>query len=281
MKQLKNFLKAHAPTMCSLLKILRCTLIDINRRLKIFLKLHAPKTWYLLKSLTYGSVGLRIDKRSEIKRILLECWDDYGFDFHPKDRRMAVITEKNISGCNTENIRFLINEIVRRFAKNGVYLEIGTFAGSSLLSAALCNPSTRCIGVDNFSQYDPNTNNEIILKENLEKFGTPKNIEYYNMDYREACKLLFSREKDLKIDVYYYDGPHSYEDQLEGLQLALPYLSQKCVILIDDINWKWVGDANAEFLRNNREFKSVFRIRSKAHLALDWWCGFQVITRGI
>ncbi|MCX5704222.1 MAG: hypothetical protein NT066_07020 [Candidatus Omnitrophica bacterium] len=148
----------------------------MNKQLKNYLKVHAPHMWYLLKILKYEFVRMRIYKRSKIKRILDENWDDYGFDLHPKDRRMEVI-EKKVSGANTENIRFLINEIVKRFAKSGVYLEIGTFRGSSILSAALFNTSTRCIGIDDFSQFNPDGKNEIILKENLEKFGNPKNIE--------------------------------------------------------------------------------------------------------
>ncbi|MCX5704221.1 MAG: class I SAM-dependent methyltransferase [Candidatus Omnitrophica bacterium] len=101
------------------------------------------------------------------------------------------------------------------------------------------------------------------------------------MDYKESFKHLFSKEPNLRIDVYYYDGQHKYEDQTEGLKLAMPYLSEKCVILVDDINWESVEKANTQFLRKNPDFKSVFKIKTTVNRLTDWWNGFQVITRGI
>lgn len=222
-----------------------------------------------------------IDNKSKIKKVLDEYWADCYSDSNPKDRRMKVIEEKNVHGMNTENIRLLINEIVKRFAKKGVYLEIGTLKGSSLLSAALFNTSTRCIGIDNFSELDLEGKNEIILRENLEKFGNPKNIEFYNMDYRDAFKSIFLKDPNLKINVYYLDGSHKYEDEIKGFNLALPYLSKECAILIDDVTWFQVDMAKKQFLKENHDFKTVFEIKPKMWQSNDWWNGFQVITRGI
>jgi hypothetical protein len=224
---------------------------------------------------------MSIDGKSKIKEILDENWDNYCLDPNPKDRRMKAIEGEKVYGMNTENIRLLINEIVKRFAKNGVYLEIGTLNGSSLLSAALFNPSTRCIGIDDFSELNPEGTNELILKGNLEKFGNPKNIEFYNLDYREAVKVLFSKEPHLTINVYYFDGPHKYEDQINGLNLVLPYLSERCVILVDDVTWFQVDMANKKFLKANTDFESVFMIKPKSWQSMEWWNGFQVITRKI
>ena len=172
----------------------------------------------------------------DIEKILSDNWLNYRSELCPKDRRMRVIRLKEVSGMCTENVSFLINEIVRVIAYKGVYLEVGTFNGYSLFSAALFNPKTRCIGIDNFSQFDSSCNNENILKTNIKKFPDLKNIEFYNMDYKDAIGCLFSKELNLKINVYYYDGNHSYKDQSEGLRIMLPYLSEKCIILVDDIN---------------------------------------------
>jgi len=230
-----------------------------------------------------------------IKKILQDNWNDYKKDLHPKDRRMNILYKKGIGGLNqcmsTENIMFFINEIVKKFAKNGTYLEVGIYRGCSLLSAALFNPSTRCIGIDNFSQFNYNSidgwkpsdnlDNVNILKENLKKFDNPKNIEVYNMDYREAIDHLFSKDPNLKVNVYYYDGKHSYENQLEGLRTMLPYLAEKCIIFVDDINWKQVERANNDFLKENPDFRSVFKIKTVDNWSEDWWNGFEVIVRGI
>jgi len=115
-------------------------------------------------------------KEFNIEKLLSENWVDFKTDVHPKDRRMNILSKGLVKGMSTENIAFFINEIVKTIACKGVYLEVGTFNGYSLLSAALYNPSTRCIGIDNFSQFDLEHKNEILLCANLRKFGNPKNI---------------------------------------------------------------------------------------------------------
>lgn len=228
----------------------------------------------------------------EIEVILEEGWGEFKIDSYPKDRRMIVLEEKEIKGQSSENIRFLINELVRRFAKNGVYLEVGTFLGCSLLSAALFNPTTRCIGIDKLNQFwlvgpiskTPNKdNNRIFLKENFEKFDLD-NVEYYEDDYREIFKYLFEKEPNLKIDIYFYDGEHSEEGTLEGYERVLPHLSEKCIILTDDTNWGRPSRANDAWCREHSDFRSIVRIpgtpsKSKGKFRI-WWNGFEIMVRG-
>jgi len=231
---------------------------------------------------------------SMIERILNKNWDDYKKDLFPKNRKMRILRENKIDCMSSENIQFMVNEIVKEFASSGVYLEVGIYRGCSLLSAALFNKNTRCIGIDNFSQFKDLSvskffdtgfptdykNNEEVLKSNLLKFGNPENIEYYRMDYKEAISMLFSKEPDLKVDVYFYDGGHSYETQIEGLRIILPYLAKKSVILVDDINWGFVEKANEDFINENPEFNSEFKIKTKRNLSSDWWNGFEILARG-
>ena len=223
-----------------------------------------------------------------LEEILRKYWSHYEIDEFPNnDSRMMVLEDKEVFGMSTENIRFLINELVR-FIGKGVYLEVGMLYGCSLLSAALFNPGVRCIGIDNFSQWG---GNEEILQKNLLKFGNPKNIEYYIMDYREGISYIFSKEPQLKVDIYYYDGDHSYANQIEGLDVIHPHLKSKCIILVDDIDWKFVSDANRVWLKKHPDFSS-FKISSMKnldekltekdipHRERPWWNGFEVITRG-
>jgi hypothetical protein len=218
--------------------------------------------------------------KNYIISILKENWDDYKKDLCPKDRRMNILLEKGVEGMSTENIRFLFNEIVNKYAHNGVYLEVGMYRGCSLLSAALFNESTRCIGIDNFSQFDKERKNQELLKNNLSKFNNPENIEWYNKDYKEAIKDIFSKEPDLIVDVYFYDGNHSYRDQFDGLKIMLPYLADRCIIIVDDFNWEEVENANANFIKENPFFKSLLKINTEVNGSKDWHNGIEIIGRG-
>lgn len=242
----------------------------------IIIKKISPSYYFKLKKIERKFRNYLLKRK--IEKILKENWVDYKKDIYPKDRRMKVIKEKNVLGLNTENVRFFINEVVRKIARNGIYLEVGTFQGGSLLSAALFNNSTRCIGIDNFSEIDYGEN-EKILMENISKFDA-KNIYFLKMDGREAIENIFAKEPNLRISVYFYDGNHSYESQLNGLRMVLPFLARECIIIVDDLNWEQVEMSNKAFLKENPNFSSLFKIRTKGDKSEDWWNGIEILGRG-
>lgn len=221
--------------------------------------------------------------------LIVEGWDDYMVDQHPRDRRMLVISNQCVEGMNTENIRYLINETVRRYAQDGCYLEVGCWRGASLLSAALFNPTTTCVGVDNFEGFNEDRRNAGILDRNLGKFEFPKNIKVFNMDYRTGFAhvpySIWDGELRVQkfIDVYFYDGHHDYEDQMIGLEIALPFLNDRCIIMVDDPNEPQVDAANRKFLERHREFTTLFEFKHpylKTHRSHPWWNGMKVMGRG-
>ena len=246
--------------------------------LGIFLLRNYPDIFFKLKKVEDFITPLNEDC---IRKILKDKWIDYKSDNYPKDRRMEILKENDIECMSTENICFLINDLVRMFAKNGTYLEVGTYKGGSLLSAALFNQSIRCIGIDNFSQFNEDLNTENTFRKNLANFKNPKNIEFYNGNYKTVIKEIFLKEPNLKINVYFYDGDHSYKNQITGLNLMLPYFAEKCLIFVDDINWKRVEKANKDFIRQNPDFKSVFKIKTKGNCSKNWWNGIEILARGL
>ena len=211
-----------------------------------------------------------------VQEILQKNWENYIKDPYPKDRRMAIL--KDVHTLSTENIKFLINEIVRLYAK--VYLEVGVFKGGSLLSAALFN-TARCIGIDNFSEFKDKNNNLKTLETNLEKFSL-LNINFYNMDYKKAIKKIFNETPSLKIDCYFYDGAHNREDSITGLEIMSPHLSEKCIIIADDTNWAGPREGIKTFLRNHPDFQLEIDIKSdySGKKEIKWWNGIMIISRG-
>jgi len=212
-----------------------------------------------------------------LKYIIKYFTNNYKTILYPIDRRMDIIKTLNIKGMNTENIRFIINDLVKKYAKT--YLEIGTYQGSSIISAAIFNNNVRCIAIDNFSQFDNNGVNKSILLNNI-KNAEINNIELIDKDYKIAITELFKNEPNLKIDIYFYDGNHSYENQLNGLNIIKPYLSKSCIIFIDDTNYDRVLKANQHWLTENTDFKS-FNIDTPKNGHNTWWNGFSILYRNI
>lgn len=169
------------------------------------------------------------------------------------------------------------------------YLEIGVFQGLTLLSVASVNTETPCYGIDNFSHYDVDGKNQAIYHERAKAIGV-KNAHLLNKDYEDALESL---DKDLggrKLGVYFVDGPHDYRSQLMCLELALPYLHENAVILVDDSNYRHVRQANRDFLRTHPDFKMLFESYTPCHpqhmtaeqeatSRKGWWNGINIIVR--
>ena len=180
----------------------------------------------------------------------------------PIDRRMKVLSDNNLEGMSSENIKLVINECVKLFAKT--YLEIGTYKGNTLISAKY-NNSARCIAIDNFSEFNSNNNNIHELYYNLKRFNC--GAEFYEGDYNKVIIDIFKNEPNLKIDVYLYDGPHDYNNQINGLNIIQPYLSDKAIMLIDDASWTNVNNANLDWLKNNPEWNTLLL----SHFTVEDW----------
>ena len=205
---------------------------------------------------------------------LKKNWNNYDLRYlNPIDRRMTAL--KEVEGMNTENVRFLINYLVKNYAKNGTYLEVGSFRGASLCSAAYKNHSTKCIGIDNFSVWDKDGTNMSILNENIKPYA---NIKFFESDYVDFFKKKLKLET---VDVYFYDGDHKLGAQYEGLLNILPFLKKKCIIIVDDTNWERVSLANKSFLEMHTDFELLLDIKTPGNGHASWWNGIQVMGRNI
>jgi protein O-GlcNAc transferase len=212
---------------------------------------------------------------------LSECFNEIEYDEFPIDRRMSILNEKNVYGYNSENIRFTINEVVRLFAKDGIYFEVGTYLGASLISASLFNGTTKCIGLDiHKNGYECSSDRHYAtMMDNFLKFDS-KNIHFIHSDIKDVNEeMMLNALGTKKIDVYFYDGEHKEEAQYNGLIKMLPYLNEKCIIMIDDINWDYVERPAENFIIEHG-FEILFKVK-KTEYPSNWWNGFLIAGRGI
>ena len=148
-----------------------------------------------------------------------------------------ILTMPGMSGRKT---RHFYNNICNTDCK---YLEIGTWAGSSLCSAMYGN-KIKCVAIDNWSQ-----------------FGGPKDVfmAYFNK-YKGDNDATFI-ESDCwaidptnlgKFDIYMYDGGHSEEDHYKALSSFLPCLENRFIYLVDDWNEKSIQNATNKSIVDNK-----------------------------
>jgi predicted O-methyltransferase YrrM len=178
---------------------------------------------------------------------------------------------------------------LHRSDPSACYLEIGVYQGLTLLSVAKSVPEMACFGIDNFAFFDPDKENLAIIESRRSALDADNAI-LINKDYEDALEALDGHLEGRKIAVLFVDGPHDYRSQLMCLQLALPYLHQQAVIVVDDSNYRHVRQANRDFLATHREYALLFEAYTRCHPAnmppaeqetarAGWWNGVNVLVR--
>jgi hypothetical protein len=139
-----------------------------------------------------------------------------------------ILSMKGMSG---RKYRLFINNLVRA-TEDPRYLEVGTWAGSTLLSATNGN-TVRATAIDNWSQFGGPKN---VFFDNLKKFQTPRaKVEFIEKDFRQVDFRSLG-----KFNIYMFDGPHAEQDQYDGIVQAREAFADEFVLIIDDWNWHQV-----------------------------------------
>jgi len=143
-------------------------------------------------------------------------------------------TSEKLIGFSGYRFRHMMNNICSLPGVN--YLEVGTYKGSTLISAVSGNESSLSSinAIDNFSEFSIKTNPKNELIQNIERFLPNAKINFYEED----C-FKFNVKKLPKIDVFFYDGEHSEESQYKAFVHFYPSLADTFITVIDD--WEQEG----------------------------------------
>lgn len=173
---------------------------------------------------------------------------------------------------STLGIAALINCLVKRMPSDYAYLNIGVWNGFTLLAGIVGNPTRSIIGVDNFSEFGGPR--EDFLRR-FERQRSSKH-QFFDMDYR----LFFSSHPNVKVGLYYYDGPHTYGDQYDALSLADPYLVDGAIVMVDDANWQEPRQATLDFVqRHEGKYALVLDLKTRNNGHPTYWNGLMILCK--
>lgn len=176
-----------------------------------------------------------------------------------------------IEGFSGNKTRHLYNNICD--IDNATYLEVGTYMGSSFISSMYKN-NINGIAVDNWSEFN---GPKIKCLNNIKKYllGT-NNIKIIEKDFME----LSFNDIGCLIDIYLYDGQHTYEAQKNAITYMQQFLSDLSIIIIDDFRrdqeWKQVVEGTMDgFEQSGLKIlhkKSIFSLQ-EANGRNTYWNG--------
>ncbi len=141
-----------------------------------------------------------------------------------------------VEGLSDPKICNLLNRLVAAMPADQKYLEIGTFKGLTLCSAAYGNKGKHCIACDKFRFWAKSTGwgfqARAAFHANIDRYkANSATIEFHDMK-----SLAMFRKGLVKgpIGVYFYDGNHRYEATRKNILAAVPLLAPSSVLLVDD-----------------------------------------------
>lgn len=136
-----------------------------------------------------------------------------------------------MQGMSGKKYRYFINNLIESMPDSR-YLEIGSWAGSTACSAIWGN-KCKITCVDNWSE-----------------FGGPRDtfFFYVNKCVNQDISFNFIEKDFRKIDysaidtynIYMFDGPHSEQDQYDGIVLVQQALDDQYILIVDDWNMEQV-----------------------------------------
>lgn len=189
------------------------------------------------------------------------------------DEKIFLEKIKKINGMSTLANALLINNICKNLVGKN-YINVGCWEGFTLLSGMI-NTECNVYGIDNFSQFGGPK------KKFYRNFNKYKNYNhyFYEIDYKIFFKDIWEKENK-NIDLYFYDGNHSYEDQLEALEIAKKYFVKNSLIVVDDTNIPDVNNATLNFINKyNEEFKILLDIKTASNGHFTFWNGLMIFVK--
>ncbi len=163
-----------------------------------------------------------------------------------------------MDGLSGRKYRILLNNLIKNL-KNPKYLEIGSWLGSTICSACFKNRlDVTCI--DNWSQnFLVNIDPKKVFLKNINKYiSSNVNLCLIEKDFREI-----NYNNHSNFNIFFYDGPHHYQDHYDSIKLVLPALANKFILIVDDWNWNQVRKGTIDAIKDeNLKIVAKLEIRT-------------------
>jgi hypothetical protein len=164
------------------------------------------------------------------------------------ERNISKINESEIDGKLILEYAEMTGTKTRHFYNNicsypkARYLEIGTWNGSSSISAAYKN-NIDAVFIDNWSQFEGNSQ---IFVDSMERFKTKDTT--YKLVEGDCWKV---DKSTLGIfNIYLYDGGHEIQEHYDALAHFYDNLADEFIFLVDDFNWLGVREGTYRAIKD-------------------------------
>ena len=159
---------------------------------------------------------------------------------------IELIIKKGFSGSRFRHFMNNIGNI-----KNGKYLEIGVYSGSTFLSV-LYNNNINAIAIDGWNdtlsilgdEKNPFLQNiKNLFLSDLKQYMGNNNVTVFEKNSWEVDIFSILNYSEGKINIYFFDGGHDMEDHFMSIVYYNNILDDVFIFIVDDWNINYIRDA--------------------------------------
>lgn len=175
-----------------------------------------------------------------------------------------------LPGYSGYSVKHFLNNICSYPDTN--YLEIGTWKGSTFVSAMYRNCLKNSSVIDNWSQFG--NVRDLFLLHSKEYVHLAYNL--FEFDCFEFDLSLL----DYKVNVYFYDGDHTLEAQYKAFTYFDSVFADEFIAIVDDFNWKEVEDGTYQAFKDlgyTVDCDIVIKTKIEGD-KLGWWNGLGIFS---
>lgn len=208
----------------------------------------------------------------DVKRFVSELGVRFE-DFPKSERPCGARFDDIIAGVqnlSTENALALLNLGAELLSPEESYVEVGSYAGASLIGAMRGNENKDFVAIDNFGWVAREA-----FEANLRRFGASG----VTIIPGEASEILESDALgDRSIGVLFWDADHSYDGQLRGLRAVESRLARSAILVVDNADSASVRRALDDWLGEQPRARRVLEVGGRTRGQPWWHDGVQVLA---
>jgi hypothetical protein len=169
----------------------------------------------------------------------------------------------SMDGLSSPKVWHLLNNLAGQ-AKT--YLEVGLYKGSTLISALHGNDHLQAFGIDNFSMFPQKRQNFF--------YNTAAYKDKFTL-FEQNCWTV-DLSKLPPIELFFYDGDHSFEAQYKAIEYFYPAMADEFTYVCDDWNMKKIPNATFSAAKAmNLEVVENYDLTCPQKG--EWWCGIGIV----
>ena len=230
--------------------------------------------------------------RKIIKNCKFDCWDcnfcDKVYEARSGKKLPQIVHDvvnelvDSVSYVNNLEIPGLTSKRVQNLlmglgGKVNTYLEVGSAMGATAAAVGVNDIDIHC--VDNWSgEIQPQRNNFSLPNNTLDEFnnntGHIKQLTVHNSDMLTVDLTTLP-----KIDMFFYDGPHDFENTKKAVEYYSSVFSDTALLIFDDANWtEVVKGAEAGVESSGLDIVYNRLLLNEVENPNMWWNGLYIMV---